>query len=104
MVLAFSFETKDKMIWITEWINEAKREIENDKTGEKKYLHICEETGVIPASHFLSHIQEKEFCMKYHGLGPNGAKAIAWPLKVNSHTSTGPIKISDLVPYHDLQG
>ncbi|XP_055995163.1 leucine-rich repeat-containing protein 74B-like isoform X4 [Ostrea edulis] len=66
-----------------EWINEAKREIENDKTGEKKYLHICEETGVIPASHFLNHIQEKEFSMKYHGLGPNGAKAIAWPLKTN---------------------
>lgn len=67
----------------SEWINEAKREIENDKTGEKKYLHMCEETGVIPASYFLNHIQEKEFSMKYHGLGPNGAKAIAWPLKVN---------------------
>lgn len=66
-----------------EWINEAKREIENDKTGEKKYLHMCEETGVIPASYFLNHIQEKEFSMKYHGLGPNGAKAIAWPLKTN---------------------
>lgn len=66
----------------SEWINEAKREIENDKTGEKKYLHMCEETGVIPASYFLNHIQEKEFSMKYHGLGPNGAKAIAWPLKV----------------------
>ncbi|XP_061174832.1 leucine-rich repeat-containing protein 74B-like isoform X2 [Saccostrea echinata] len=66
-----------------EWINEEKREIENDKTGEKKYLHICEETGVIPASYFLNNIQEKEFTMKYHGLGPNGAKAIAWPLKTN---------------------
>jgi len=66
-----------------EWINEEKREIEKDKTGDKKYVHICNTTGVIPASYFLEHIQDKEFAMKYHGLGPLGAKAIAWPLQSN---------------------
>lgn len=33
-------------------------------------------------SYFVKHIQDKKFEMKYHGLGPLGAKAIALPLRV----------------------
>lgn len=39
-----------------EWINEVKREIENDKMGEKKYLYMCEEMGVIFVLYFLNYI------------------------------------------------
>jgi hypothetical protein len=56
--------------------------IEADKSGERKYIDICNQTGVIPVSYFIRHIQDKEFQMRYHGLGPLGAKAIALPLKV----------------------
>ena len=66
-----------------DWINEDKILIEEDKTGERKYIDICNQTGVIPVSYFVRHIQDKEFQMRYHGLGPLGAKAIALPLKVS---------------------
>jgi len=70
---------------LTEWINEEQKELQNDITGDKKYIHICNETGVIPVSYFLRHLEEKEFTMKFHGLGPLGAKAISFPLKVTCH-------------------
>ncbi|XP_033736023.1 leucine-rich repeat-containing protein 74B-like [Pecten maximus] len=66
-----------------EWINEEEIELKNDRTGERQYIHMCNETGVIPVSYFLKHIQDKEFRMRFHGLGPLGAKAIAYPMKSN---------------------
>ncbi|XP_069117920.1 leucine-rich repeat-containing protein 74B-like [Argopecten irradians] len=66
-----------------EWIHEEEIQLENDRTGERKYIHMCNETGVIPVSYFLKHIEDKEFRMRFHGLGPLGAKAIAYPMKTN---------------------
>ncbi|XP_071162438.1 leucine-rich repeat-containing protein 74A-like [Mytilus edulis] len=66
-----------------DWLHAEKILIEEDKTGERKYIDICNKTGVIPVSYFVRHIQNKEFEMKYHGLGPLGAKAIALPLRSN---------------------
>ncbi|XP_060085740.1 leucine-rich repeat-containing protein 74B-like [Ylistrum balloti] len=66
-----------------EWIHEEEIQLEKDQTGERKYIHMCNETGVIPVSYFLKHIEDKEFRMRFHGLGPLGAKAIAYPMKTN---------------------
>lgn len=35
-------------------------------------------------SYFVKHINDKEFIMRNHGLGPNGAKAISKPLQLNT--------------------
>lgn len=72
------------IIWVffPEWVNEDKIQIQRDEVGDKKYIHICNEEGVIPVTYFLKHIQDSEFVMRFHGLGPLGAKAIAFPLKV----------------------
>ncbi|OWF38686.1 leucine-rich repeat-containing protein 74B-like [Mizuhopecten yessoensis] len=66
-----------------EWIHEEEIQLENDKSGDRKYIHMCNETGVIPVTYFIKHIEDKEFRMRFHGLGPLGAKAIAYPMKSN---------------------
>jgi hypothetical protein len=66
----------------SEWIAEDTNELKNDASEEKKYIHMCNQTGEIPISYFLRHIKDTKFRMRYHGLGPNGAKAISMPLKV----------------------
>lgn len=66
-----------------EWIAEEENVLQNDASQEKKYIHMCNETGTIPISYFLRHIKDTKFRMRYHGLGPMGAKAIAVPLKEN---------------------
>lgn len=66
-----------------EWIAEESNEIKEDSSQEKKYIHICNETGTIPITYFLRHIKDTKFRMRYHGLGPLGAKALAIPLREN---------------------
>ncbi|KAJ8309394.1 hypothetical protein KUTeg_014268 [Tegillarca granosa] len=79
---ADDYET-DLEINYDEWVNEDKIQLERDEVGDKKYIHVCNEEGVIPVTYFLKHIQDTEFVMRFHGLGPLGAKAIAFPLKSN---------------------
>jgi hypothetical protein len=59
-----------------------------DVNGRATYLRVCEELGIVPASYFTRHMDCTEVSMKYHGLGPSGAKAIAAVLKVCSILGT----------------
>jgi len=67
---------------LLEWIAEEENTLRDDDTQERKYVHMCNETGVIPITYFIRHIRNTTFRMRYHGLGPNGAKALVLPLKV----------------------
>ena len=73
-----------RVCFLPEWIAEDNNELKDDAPQDKKYIHICNQTGTIPSSFFLRHIKDSKFRMRYHGLGPMGAKAIALPLKVES--------------------
>ena len=53
-----------------------------EHTGTAEYIRECNEIGVIPVTYFLRHIQDSAFVMRFHGLGPLGARAIAKPLQV----------------------
>lgn len=53
-----------------------------DKLVMEEYIQECNDAGAIPVSYFQKHVTDKTFEMKYHGLGPLGAKAIAKPLEV----------------------
>ena len=64
-----------------EWLRGA---YEHDPSGMKAYVRECNRCGVIPVSYFQRHIHDNEFVMRYYGLGPLGAKAIAKPLGVRS--------------------
>ncbi|XP_048237096.1 leucine-rich repeat-containing protein 74B-like isoform X1 [Haliotis rufescens] len=55
-----------------------------DHTGKTAYIECCKRLGIIPASYFLRHMQEKELVMKHHGLGAQGMKAIAMALVSNT--------------------
>ncbi|WAR18831.1 LR74A-like protein [Mya arenaria] len=66
-----------------EWIADDMNMVDDEASQQRKYIYQCNETGVIPASYFLRHINNTTFRMRYHGLGPLGAKAIAIPLKDN---------------------
>ncbi|XP_028680833.1 leucine-rich repeat-containing protein 74B [Erpetoichthys calabaricus] len=55
-----------------------------DPSGRTMYLEACKVYGVVPASYFLLHIQDPELNMMHHGLGPQGAKALAVPLVTNT--------------------
>lgn len=52
--------------------------------GIQNYIKKCNKMGVIPVEYFMRHVEDKEFVMKHHGLGPKGAQAIAIPLQKNS--------------------
>lgn len=55
-----------------------------DPTGGVAYHKCCEMLGIVPVSHFLRNLQDKDtaISLKYHGLGPKGAKAISVALTV----------------------
>ncbi|CAK8686603.1 unnamed protein product [Clavelina lepadiformis] len=53
-------------------------------TAKDTYVKYCEQLGVVPASYFLAHMNDEVLNMSHHSLGPNGAKAIAAPLVVNT--------------------
>ncbi|XP_072170556.1 uncharacterized protein [Diadema setosum] len=61
---------------------------EYDPTGRKTYVQACRDIGVVPASHFLRHMTSPRISMKHHGLGPQGAKAIAVALVTNTTVLT----------------
>ncbi|KAJ1104688.1 hypothetical protein NDU88_002097 [Pleurodeles waltl] len=53
-------------------------------TYQKRYLQACEMVGVVPASYFLRNVESDRMDMNHHGLGPNGARAIAIALVSNT--------------------
>ena len=55
----------------------------NDLTGRSLYRALCIDLNIIPVSYFIRNLTETEIIMKYHGLGPVGAKAIAKTLEVS---------------------
>ncbi|XP_063426854.1 leucine-rich repeat-containing protein 74B-like [Mytilus trossulus] len=55
----------------------------HDTTGKSNYLKICQQYGLVPISYFVRHITDNEITMRYHGLSPTAAKAIALVLRDN---------------------
>lgn len=55
----------------------------HDTTGKSNYLKICQQYGIVPISYFVRHIVDNEITMRYHGLSPTAAKAIALVLRNN---------------------
>lgn len=56
----------------------------HDTTGKSNYLKICQQYGLVPISYFVRHITDNEITMRYHGLSPTAAKAIALVLRVGT--------------------
>lgn len=54
----------------------------HDTSGRSHYTKICNQLGLVPINYFMRHIQDTELAMRYHGLGPSAARAIALVLKV----------------------
>lgn len=55
----------------------------HDPSGRAQYDKICERMSIIPVSYFTRHILDHEITMRWHGLGPAAAKAIALVLRDN---------------------
>ncbi|XP_060069058.1 leucine-rich repeat-containing protein 74B-like [Ylistrum balloti] len=55
----------------------------HDTSGRSNYRKICAQFGVVPISYFVRHIMDQELVMRYHGLGPVAAKAMALVLRDN---------------------
>jgi len=53
-----------------------------DHTGKTTYIDTCKRLGVVPASYFLRHMNDRHLSMSHHGLGPSGMKALAATLAV----------------------
>ena len=56
--------------------------------GRKAYRDACSQLGIIPVSFVLEHITREQIDIKHHGLGPTGARAIAFALMRNTTTTT----------------
>uniref|UniRef100_A0A674JN83 Leucine rich repeat containing 74A n=1 Tax=Terrapene triunguis TaxID=2587831 RepID=A0A674JN83_9SAUR len=52
--------------------------------GAELYLEACKLVGVVPVSYFLRNMEEPYMNLNHHGLGPQGAKAIAIALVSNT--------------------
>ncbi|XP_053374992.1 leucine-rich repeat-containing protein 74A-like isoform X2 [Mercenaria mercenaria] len=64
-----------------------------DHTGKTAYIDTCKKLGVVPASYFLRHMQDRHLNMRHHGLGPAGMRALAESL--SSNTSVLELDLSD---------
>lgn len=65
--------------------------------GIRDYIYECSKTGVIPVSYFMRHVKDEKLVMRYRGLGPLGAKAIARPLEVNMPSLLSIRMVSDRI-------
>ncbi|XP_041351083.1 leucine-rich repeat-containing protein 74A-like [Gigantopelta aegis] len=65
------------------WLHAERSEFKDDMTGEKKYIAACEYNGALPATYFIKHITDHKVSMRFHGIGPAGAKSMCVPLKTN---------------------
>ncbi|KAL5008650.1 hypothetical protein ScPMuIL_014231 [Solemya velum] len=74
--------TKDENDWDTDLDIEEPLPT-HDPTGKSQYEKICGSLGVTPISYFVRHINDHAIVMRYHGLGPAAAKALALVLREN---------------------
>ena len=76
-----------------------------DPTGGVAYRKCCDMLGIVPVSHFLRNLQAKDtaICLKHHGLGPKGAKAIAVALTVRPERVTMKHKYNVYIDYCLMQ-
>lgn len=68
----------------------------HDTTGRSHYTKVCNQLGLVPINYFMRHIQDTELAMRYHGLGPSAARAIALVLKVNVSNLEVPIILKNV--------
>lgn len=80
-------ESAEDTDYDTDLEDEQPRE-EYDPTGRKAYRDACSQLGIIPVSFVLEHITREQIDIKHHGLGPTGARAIAFALMRNTTTTT----------------
>lgn len=73
---------KNKKYSIYIFITFAEETFVHDTSGRSHYTKICNQLGLVPINYFMRHIQDTELAMRYHGLGPSAARAIALVLKV----------------------
>ena len=59
----------------------------HDPSGRAQYDKICERMNIVPVSYFTRHILDNEITMRWHGLGPAAAKAIALVLRVGNYVT-----------------
>ncbi|GAB1601430.1 leucine-rich repeat-containing protein 74B-like isoform X2, partial [Argonauta hians] len=52
-----------------------------DQTGKSRYLDLCQEMGIPPASSFICHMQQDHISLPHYGLGPHGVKPISMVLR-----------------------
>lgn len=68
------------------WLSDLDTDIITRKKAQTDtYTHACLELEIVPASYFAARLQEPKLVMKYHGVGPKGARAIAQVLEYNKH-------------------
>ncbi|XP_060561008.1 leucine-rich repeat-containing protein 74B-like isoform X4 [Ruditapes philippinarum] len=56
-----------------------------DHTGKTSYIDTCKKLGVVPASYYLRHMQDRHLNMRHHGLGAAGMRALAESLSSNTN-------------------
>ena len=78
-----TFEILGLIDFILYFVDEVMKAVRNhDPSGRAQYDKICERMGLVPVSYFTRHILDNEIVMRWHGLGPAAAKAIALVLRV----------------------
>uniref|UniRef100_H3B3F3 Leucine rich repeat containing 74A n=1 Tax=Latimeria chalumnae TaxID=7897 RepID=H3B3F3_LATCH len=63
--------------WDTDLEIEEVKERSGSLNEKDMYLQACKLVGVVPVSYFLRHLDNPHLNLNHHGLGPQGAKAIA---------------------------
>lgn len=53
--------------------------------SQEVYIKACLKLRLVPSTYFFHHLKDVILCMPHHGMGPNGAKAVAIALVVNKY-------------------
>ncbi|XP_066428492.1 leucine-rich repeat-containing protein 74A [Eleutherodactylus coqui] len=81
---SLSLETFDSQYNTDLDTDESERSFLEPASGKDVYMQACHQVGVVPASHFLRHMNKTHMDLKHHGLGPRGARALAAALWTNT--------------------
>lgn len=57
---------------------------DTSNTGKKEYLAKCAELKIVPVAMFIAKLDCEHINLRHHGMGVNGARAIAAALQVNT--------------------
>ncbi|KAM8921315.1 leucine-rich repeat-containing protein 74A [Pelodytes ibericus] len=55
-----------------------------DRCDGDVYIQMCKQAGIVPVSYFIRHMNDTHMELNHHGLGPQGAHAIAASLLSNT--------------------